>query len=76
MSIISKWCKRMEKIKYKLSDSAYIEGKCPYGKEYFCDGRPNRAASKDGRKLLAISPCKHFVNGRCELELHKKKNTD
>lgn len=74
MSRISEWCERMEKIKYRLSKSTYIESKCPYGKEYFCNGRPNRASSKEGRKCLTKSPCKHFKNGRCELELHKGKN--
>lgn len=73
MSIISDWCNRMEKIKYILSASGEMERNCPYGREHFCNGRPNGATGKDGKRLKAIEPCKHFVNGRCGLALHKKK---
>ena len=70
---IGEWIERMERLLlYNDGQLANmrtkVERHCCYGSKHFCDGRINktiRNCAKENRK-----PCKHFENGRCELELH------
>ena len=71
MSKISEWCKRMEKILPRVERGDLIERNCVYGKNHFCNGRPNRAIKNHPNNT--IEPCVHFINGRCEKELHTGK---
>ena len=37
---------------------------CPRGKEYFCDGTPNKSIDGGG-KLKPIGKCPHRKKGKC-----------
>ena len=72
------WLERMRDLvskpdKYYNGGRTYVENHCDYGSKHFCDGTVNRTCRKPAEKNKP--PCKYFIQGKCELRLHQRKDS-